>query len=41
LVISNDLETGIAAMIAHFLAFGIFNIVAVISKRIIDYTRRI
>lgn len=32
-------EAGIAAVIAHFLAFGVFNAVAILSRSIIDYTR--
>ena len=37
---SMGLEPGLAAGLAHFLAFGVFNIVAVISKSLIDYARQ-
>jgi len=33
------LETGIAATIAHFAAFGIFNTVAILSRSMVDYIR--
>jgi hypothetical protein len=33
------LEAGLAAAIAHFLAFGVFNCVALFSKSMIDYAR--
>jgi hypothetical protein len=33
------LESGMAATIAHFVSFGIFNIIAIFSKSIIDYIR--
>lgn len=35
-----NLETGLAAIIAHFFAFGVFNVVAIISKSVIDYVRQ-
>jgi hypothetical protein len=35
----SGLEAGIAATIAHFAAFGIFNGVALLSRSIIDYLR--
>jgi hypothetical protein len=35
----SGLEAGIAAMIAHFAAFGVFNGVALLSRSIIDYLR--
>jgi hypothetical protein len=34
-----DIEAGIAATIAHFLAFGVFNGVAILSRSLIDYAR--
>ena len=37
---SMGLEPGIAAGLAHFLAFGVFNVVALISKSLIDFARR-
>jgi hypothetical protein len=40
LLVIYGLETGLAATIAHFLAFGIFNLVAVVSKSMIDYARK-
>jgi hypothetical protein len=33
------LEAGVAATIAHFLAFGVFNGVAILSRSLIDYAR--
>jgi hypothetical protein len=33
------IEAGIAASIAHFLAFGVFNGVAILSRSLIDYAR--
>jgi len=33
----HGLETSIAAIIAHFVAFGLFNIIAILSKSIVDY----
>jgi hypothetical protein len=33
------LETGLAATIAHFFAFGLFNIIAILSKSIIDFVK--
>jgi hypothetical protein len=41
LALSNGLEAGMAAIIAHFIAFGFFNLVAVFSKSIIDYAKHI
>jgi hypothetical protein len=37
LSLSLGLEAGVAAALAHFLAFGVFNIVAIFSKSIFDY----
>lgn len=39
LLLSMEMEAGIAATIAHFLAFGVFNLVAVISRSLVDYQR--
>jgi hypothetical protein len=39
LLMINGLESGIAATIAHFIAFGIFNVIATFSKSIVDYLR--
>ncbi|MGH9992198.1 MAG: hypothetical protein ACREBU_19800 [Nitrososphaera sp.] len=33
------IEPGVAAIIAHFLAFGVFNCVAIFSRSVIDYAR--
>jgi hypothetical protein len=33
-------EAGVAATIAHFAAFGVFNGVAILSRSIIDFTKR-
>jgi len=33
------LEAGMAATIAHFVAFGLFNIIAILSRSIVDYVR--
>ncbi len=33
------IEAGVAAIIAHFLAFGVFNCVAIFSRSIIEYAR--
>ncbi len=33
------IEAGVAATIAHFLAFGVFNVVAILSRSLIDYAR--
>jgi hypothetical protein len=33
------LEAGVSATIAHFLAFGVFNGVAILSRSLIDYAR--
>jgi hypothetical protein len=35
----SGLEAGVAATIAHFAAFGVFNGVAILSRSIIDYLR--
>lgn len=39
LLLVSGLEAGIAATIAHFAAFGVFNGVALLSRSIIDYAR--
>lgn len=39
ILLVSGLEAGIAATIAHFAAFGIFNGVAILSRSIIDYLR--
>lgn len=39
LLLLNGIEAGISAAIAHFAAFGVFNIVALFSKSLIDYSR--
>ena len=39
LLLSSDFEPGISATIAHFVAVGIFNGVAMLSKSIIDYAQ--
>lgn len=38
-LLTNGLEAGIAATIAHFLAFGIFNVVAILSRSILDFVK--
>jgi hypothetical protein len=38
---SLGLEAGIAATLAHFLAFGVFNLVAIFSRSVVDYARHI
>ncbi len=37
--LSLGLEAGIAAILAHFLAFGVFNLVAIVSKSMLDYVK--
>lgn len=37
LLLTYGLESGVAATIAHFIAFGIFNAIAIFSKSIADY----
>ena len=39
LLMLSGLEAGIAATIAHFAAFGVFNGVAILSRSIIDYMK--
>jgi hypothetical protein len=39
LLMVSGLESGVAATIAHFAAFGIFNIIAIFSKSMVDYVR--
>jgi hypothetical protein len=39
LSLSLGLEAGIAATFAHFLAFGVFNLVAIFSRSIFDYAK--
>jgi hypothetical protein len=39
LLLTNGIDAGIAATIAHFLAFGIFNIVAILSRSIFDFVK--
>jgi hypothetical protein len=39
ILLVSGLEAGVAATIAHFAAFGIFNGVAILSRSIIDYLR--
>jgi hypothetical protein len=39
LLMVSGLETGVAATIAHFVAFGIFNVIAIFSKSVVDYVR--
>ena len=39
LSLSLGLEAGIAATFAHFLSFGVFNLVAIFSKSIFDYAK--
>jgi hypothetical protein len=39
MLLLSGLEAGIAATIAHFVAFGIFNGVAILSRSIIDYMK--
>lgn len=41
LSLSLGLEAGVAATIAHFLAFGVFNLVAIFSRSMIDYARHV
>jgi hypothetical protein len=37
--LSLGLEAGVSATIAHFLAFGVFNLVAIFSRSMVDYAR--
>ncbi len=39
LLMISGLETGVAATIAHFVAFGIFNVIAIFSKSVVDYVK--
>jgi len=39
LLLLYGLEVGIAATIAHFIAFGVFNSVAILSRSMIDYAK--
>ena len=39
ILLVSGLEAGIAATIAHFAAFGVFNGVAMLSRSIVDYLR--
>lgn len=39
ILLVSGLEAGVAATIAHFAAFGVFNGVAILSRSIIDYLR--
>ena len=39
--LSLGLEAGIAATLAHFLAFGVFNLVAIFSRSLVDYAKHI
>jgi hypothetical protein len=39
-LMTHGLETGLAATVAHFLAFGVFNLIAVVSKSMIDFARK-
>jgi len=39
LLLTYGFEAGIAATFAHFVSFGIFNSVAIVSRSIIDYAR--
>lgn len=41
ILLLSGLEAGIAATIAHFAAFGVFNGVAILSRSIIDYLKSI
>jgi len=40
LLLVHGLETGLSAAIAHFLAFAVFNLIAIGSKSIMDYIRK-
>ena len=39
--LSFGLEAGISAAVAHFLAFGVFNLVAIFSRSLVDYARHV
>lgn len=39
-LMSSGLEPSIAAALAHFIAFGLFNLVAILSRSLMDYTRQ-
>jgi hypothetical protein len=39
ILLLNDIEVGIAATVAHFLAFAVYNCIATFSKSMIDYAR--
>jgi hypothetical protein len=39
--LSTGLEAGVAAAIAHFLAFGVFNLVAIFSRSMVDYAQHV
>jgi len=39
ILLVSGLEAGVAATIAHFAAFGVFNGIAILSRSIIDYLR--
>jgi hypothetical protein len=39
--LSTGLEAGVAAAIAHFLAFGVFNLVAIFSRSMVDYAQHL
>lgn len=39
IMLLNNFEPGIAATVAHFLAFGIFSIVAIISRSVFDFIK--
>jgi hypothetical protein len=39
--LSLGLEAGIGATLAHFLAFGVFNLVAIFSRSLVDYARHV
>ena len=39
LLLTYGLESSVAATIAHFVAFGIFNAIAIFSKSMADYVR--
>jgi hypothetical protein len=41
LSLSFGLEAGVAATLAHFLAFGVFNLVAIFSRSLVDYARHV
>lgn len=39
--LSLGLEAGVASALAHFLAFGVFNVVAIFSRSLVDYARKV